>query len=145
MIREITIEMLEDLTNLFIESFNAPPWNDEWTVETAGKRIQDFINTPGFYGIAQYENEKLLGMIFGRSEQYFDGVSFQILEFCIDRERQREGIGKGLLNEMIIRLKEQDIKNVFLLTLRGEATEGFYEKNGFIDEKNMLMMSRILR
>lgn len=133
--------MLHDLSLLFIKAFNAPPWNDQWTIETASKRLLDFINTPGFYGLAEYEGDTVVGMILGRSEQYYNGVSFQILEFCVDSSRQGQGIGKGLLHAMIAKLKEKDITNVFLLTLRGESTEGFYARNGFQIDESMLRMN----
>ena len=31
MMKRITPEMLEGLTELFVDTFNAPPWNDLWT------------------------------------------------------------------------------------------------------------------
>lgn len=144
MTKEITKEMLQELSMLFIKAFNAPPWNDQWTVETASKRLLDFINTPGFYGLAEYEDKTLVGMILGRSEQYYNGVSFQILEFCVDNTKQGRGIGKNLLNTMLNKLKEQDVQTVFLLTLRGQSTEGFYEKNGFKTDEAMIMMTKQL-
>lgn len=144
MTKEISKEMIQDLSLLFIKAFNAPPWNDQWTVETASKRLLDFINTPGFYGLAEYEGESLIAMILGRSEQYFDGVSFQILEFCVDNTKRGKGLGKNLLNKMLINLDKQGIKNVFLLTLHGPSTEGFYERNGFKVDEAMIMMNKSL-
>lgn len=142
MIKEITKEMLQELSQLFINAFNAEPWNDQWTEETVNKRLLDFINTPGFYGLAKYEDGQAVAMILGRSEQYYDGEIFQILEFCVDREKQGQGIGKQLLNEMLTKLGEMEVKDVFLLTLHGELTEGFYAHNGFELEEPMIMMKK---
>ena len=35
MMKRITPEMLEGLTDLFVDTFNAPPWNDLWSREPA--------------------------------------------------------------------------------------------------------------
>lgn len=37
--REIHIEDIKELVEIYIEAFNAPPWNDKWTIETASKRL----------------------------------------------------------------------------------------------------------
>nr|WP_302600239.1 GNAT family N-acetyltransferase [uncultured Cellulosilyticum sp.] len=144
MTKEISQEMLKDLSELFIEAFNAPPWKDKWRMETASKRLLDFINTPGFYGLAKYEDEKVVGMILGRKEQYYDGIYFQILEFCVDSTRQGQGLGKELLSRMLAKLKEQHVKKVFLLTLHDESTKGFYEKCGFKLDEMTIMMNKSL-
>lgn len=34
---EITLEYLDELAELYVETFNSEPWNDEWTVDTAKK------------------------------------------------------------------------------------------------------------
>lgn len=144
MIKEIKLEDVKEITELFIDSFNNPPWNDEWTYNTASKRLIDIINTPGYYGMAYYEDNVLLGMIMGRAEQYFNGESFQILEFCIRRNMQRQGLGRKLLTEFKNKLKEKNIVSVFLITLHGHSTEGFYKNNGFKCDDNMLIMSTSL-
>lgn len=42
---EITIDHLDKLAELYVETFNSEPWNDEWTVCTAKKRLHQMINT----------------------------------------------------------------------------------------------------
>lgn len=34
---EITLDHLDELASLYVETFNSKPWNDEWTVCTAKK------------------------------------------------------------------------------------------------------------
>jgi len=58
-------------------------------------------------------------------------MHFQIQEFCIITNRQGQGIGTMLLNELTNSLKEENVTNVFLLTSRGLRTEGFYKNKGF--------------
>ena len=68
---------------MYVETFNAPPWNDAWTEETAGKRLGQMAAAETFYGICAFEEEVLCGMVLGFSEQFYDGVLFEIKEFCV--------------------------------------------------------------
>ncbi len=133
-----------DLSNLLAESFantfNAEPWNDSWTHQQALERIENLMDTPRFDGAALIRDGKVIAAILGRGEQYFDGEVFQIIEFWVAKEYQRQGIGKKLLADFMAHLKEQGICRVFLLTMRGEATEGFYRKRGFVTQEEMCCM-----
>ena len=40
---EMKESMVLELANMFMNAFNAPPWNDKWTEETAGRRIRQMI------------------------------------------------------------------------------------------------------
>ena len=94
--------------------------------------------------MSYYQEEKLVGIIMGRSEQYYDGEHFQILEFCISTDVQGKGYGRKLLNEFINELRNRNITNIYLLTLHGKSTEGFYRRNGFISSEDMVLMSKEL-
>ena len=72
MIKSINLNNIKEVTELFIECFNNPPWNDKWDYLTASRRLTDIANTPGYFGMSYYQEEKLVGIIMGRSEQYYD-------------------------------------------------------------------------
>lgn len=145
MIKEISLNDIKEITELFIDSFNNPPWNDKWTYDTASRRLIDIINTPGYFGMSYYHNDILSGIIMGRAEQYYDGRYFQILEFCVRKDMQGKGLGRKLLTEFTDELKCRNVVNVFLMTLHGDSTEGFYKNNGFISDEDMVVMSKKLK
>lgn len=49
----------------------------------AEKRLSQMINVEDFYGISAYKQGELCGMILGSKEQFYDGVMFNIKEFCV--------------------------------------------------------------
>ena len=59
---EITLDHLEGLASLYVETFNSEPWNDKRTVSTAKKRLQQMINTEHFYHKQNMKTNR--GMIF---------------------------------------------------------------------------------
>ena len=80
--RELNETHLKDMATLFVKAFNTYPWNEEWTEEIAYKRLAQMINCDGFYGMVAIKDSQIVGMIFGRQEQYYNGVIFEIKEFC---------------------------------------------------------------
>ena len=140
--KDMSKDNIRELSQLYVKSFNAPPWNDKWSEEDAAIRLSQMIDKIGFYGITYYENDKLIGMILGHSEHYYDGTYFEIKEFCVDSNRSGKGIGSLILNTFLENLKIMGIRKVFLLTCRTLKTEGFYKKNGFKSVEEMVMMNK---
>ena len=44
-------ERIADYAELYMSVFNAPPWNDSWSSETAHRRVSEMISTDTFIGI----------------------------------------------------------------------------------------------
>lgn len=138
--RKITIEDLTELAKIYAETFNSDPWYDKWTQKTAEKRLSQMINNGGFYGIVSFDEEGITGMILGESEQYFDGVVFNIKEFCVRNDLRGKGIGTELLAEFERRLKGMGIREAVLMTALED--EEFYKKRGFCRSRGIIYMGK---
>lgn len=133
---------LNEYAALYTKVFNGEPWKDSWTVETASMRLAEMMAMPRFIGMESRKDHQLAGIILGHGEPYFDGIHAQILEFCVDGTMQGNGIGTELLEHFCAELQRQGVTGVFLLTSRGERTQGFYANRGFATAENMVLMSR---
>lgn len=131
-----------EIANIYMKAFNAPPWNDKWTVETASKRLLQMLSHEASYGLVAYEEDNLVGMILGYEEQYYDGIKFEIKEFCTDPTLSGGGRGTKLLNEFERHLYEKGINDIILLTCRAEATQGYYQRRGYKDYEDMVLMGK---
>ncbi|MFF5996061.1 GNAT family N-acetyltransferase [Lysinibacillus sp. KU-BSD001] len=138
----INISDVNELAKLYVETFNAPPWNDEWSMDTASKRLSQMINGQEFYGLKAYEEETLCGMIMGNEEQYYNGKLFHIIEFCVKNDLQHKGLGTKILHEFESRLIRRGIREIILFTSREDRTEGYYHKRGFQSYNSMVMMGK---
>ena len=125
---------------LFVAIFNDEPWNDNWQVKTAEKRLTDFLNTPKFLGVCCYEGEELLGFALGNREQWFEGEVFHLKEMGVKREKQGEGLGTSLLEKLRKQLIGTGAKGIYLVTARGTRAEKFYQKNGFKSNEELVVM-----
>lgn len=142
--REITYQDLSEMTELYIASFNAAPWHDHWTAETAGKRLRQMMQRASSYGLLAYDELGLCGLVLGDEEQFYDGTQFQIREFCINNMRRGQGLGSTLYRELERRLLEQGVLEIVLYTLHHPATEGFYQHMGFATSADIVFMSKKL-
>ena len=138
--RKITIEDLSELAKIYAETFNSDPWYDKWTQKTAEKRLSQMINNGGFFGMVSYNEEGIIGMILGEEEQYFDGVIFNIKEFCVKNELRGKGIGTELLAEFERNLKGMGIRETVLMT--NLEDEEFYKKRGFHRSRGVIYMGK---
>ena len=131
---------LSRLSESYMRTFNGAPWWDRWDKETAVRRLQDIYRTPGFAGYAVWKDGLPLGAVLGRSERYYDGDCFQIIELWVEPRVQREGWGGKLLDALKEELRARGTKQLFLITMPGDATEGFYRKHGFVTQQGLCVM-----
>ena len=139
-ITDMRLDRLPEYAALYVSVFNSEPWNDSWTDETAAERIEYMMKTGTFIGKALYRENDLKGFIFGQKERSYDGMHFQIVEFCVRTAEQKKGYGKALLKALEAALTEAGIVNIYLLTSKGERTEGYYRHNGFFTAEGMILM-----
>jgi len=139
---ELTENHLNELAQLYVETFNASPWNDEWTFETARKRLHMMVHTEVSFGLCAYRECQICGAVLGAMEQFYDGLMFEVKEYWVKNEMRGQGIGSKLFVEMERRLRERGVKNIVLITAKGDATEHFYHKQGMGTDPDMVFMTK---
>jgi aminoglycoside 6'-N-acetyltransferase I len=127
-IRPLQSADLPQVTILYCAVFNAPPWHDGWTGDTAGKRLADTLATPRSLGLLAWHRGRLAGALLGYREQWHDGGHFYIKELFVDPVVQRRGVGTRLLAHLTHLLTDQGVSRIYLLTEREGAAVAFYER-----------------
>lgn len=131
------------LAKHYVETYNAPPWNDQWTEALAFEKLSELMDCRGAFGLVCYDdNNDFAGAILGNPEIYFDCKQFFIKDFFVSLTLQGKGIGSLLMSEFEKRLANMGIDKVYLFTSRGERTEGFYQKRGFTTWNDMVLMGK---
>lgn len=137
-------DYLTECAQLYTRVFNDQPWNDHWDFDSAYERLKDILHTPNFHGLICLEEGKVAGCILGNREKFYDGIHFCLKEMFVANHLQGRGIGRRMLDHFFPVLRENGVTFVYLFTLRGGSTCRFYENNGFVEIKDMMMMSRSL-
>lgn len=138
-IRDISEVELEGVAAAFVEIFNQPPWNDEWTDTTAQQRLREIRDAPGGLGFVAIAEGSVCGFVLGRLEQWDSGKLYYLQEMGITPAQQRHGIGTELLDSLTNELQTRDVERMYLLTMEESPAAAFYDSNGFdIDESTQL-------
>ena len=124
---------LEELAKLMVDVYNAPPWNDKWTVETALESLNDISEFPKFFGNVIVDGNKIIGGIIGHIRRYSIESTFYIDEFFISEEYRGTGLAKELYQTSIKQLKQKGISGAFFTTLKNSRAYYFYVKQGAWD------------
>lgn len=135
---------LPECAALFVEVFNAPPWNESWNVEAVARRFNDIWQTPGFFGLLARNEEQIVGFALGCVEQWDTRRHFHLREMCVAPELQRQGVGTQLMRALEDHLHEADVERIFLHTAREGDAQAFYDRCGFGTSARMVMMSKWL-
>ena len=141
---EITIDHLDELVSLYVETFNSEPWNDKWTTSTATKRLHQMVNTEDSYGLCVYQDGVLCGAILGCMEQFYNGIMFNVKEFWVKNGMRGRGIGTQIFSEFEKTLKERQVGAIILFTSKGDFTEHFYHKQNMKSNPQMVFMEKKL-
>ncbi|MBN1583521.1 MAG: GNAT family N-acetyltransferase [Anaerolineae bacterium] len=125
---------------LFIQVFCLPPWNDQWSLESAGDYLDDIVDTPGFFGVVGYNDGKLMGVCLGHRKRWWQGDEYHIEELFVAPRVQRRGIGRQIVEYARQELHAAGIGRVTLLTARGTPADRFYNKLGFTRSERLVFM-----
>jgi GNAT superfamily N-acetyltransferase len=103
--------------------FETTGWNSEYCL-TKDELSLSVSNS--YYTVSAYEESKLVG--FGRIVS--DGVIHaMIYEMIVDPDYQREGIGSNILNRLVDKCLQNNIRDIQLFCANGK--KAFYERHGF--------------
>jgi GNAT superfamily N-acetyltransferase len=141
--RNITETDLPQLATLFARAFNAPPWNEHWTADTAEHRLSDIFHTPRFRGIVGFAGENIRAFAAGHIECVENGQEFLLQEMYVDPEQQRTGLGGKILSMLVQDLRSEGVRNLYLLTDADGPAEAFYRKHGLARSRRVIVMGTI--
>lgn len=133
---EIELDMMEELSQLYIKAFHDASWDPD----LAKTRIKEFVQHPQFWGCVLKENDRIISVAWGTFQQYYDGVRFFLTDLFTSTEHQNRGYGTQLLSYMKTVLKERGIKKIMLISADDALHNYFYdEKNGFFTRKEICL------
>jgi len=130
-IRKLLSSDLDACVELLIATYNPPPWNNRWTVESGGKYLSEFISNQNFMGYVGVESDEIIGAMFAHRKAWWTNDEIFIDELFVKPDRQRQGYGKRLMDQAEELSKELGLGGVTLLTNRYLPAKSFYEKNGY--------------
>jgi aminoglycoside 6'-N-acetyltransferase I len=127
----IAVESMQKYVPLYVSVFNAPPWNDGWSEQSALERLSSFAAIPKFRGLALIEERIPVGLVLGWGERWANGWVFHVKEMCISESRQRKGLGTVLMKGFEDLLLTEGFTGIYLQTGRSAPAKDFYQDLGY--------------
>jgi len=132
----------EEILKLYVKSFRMEPWNEEWTLDMAYMRINDYLQNPMAIGYEAHQDGTIVGFLMGYMTSYLGVKEFHIQDFVISVDFSRMGLGSKMLSLVQQDVERRGVEAINLLTLRDPRTEGFYNKNGYEINSNLVFMNK---
>lgn len=144
-IRSVVPDDLDGITTVFVECFNAPPWNDGWSFAAARERIASILEARHFRGAVALSDGSMVGLLLGQKERWVDAFHFNLQEMCVLPSRQRNGIGDALLREVTKRLRAEGTEKIYLITGPESGAAAFYSAHGYYLSRGRIVMASSLK
>ena len=132
------------LASLYVAVFSSPPWSEHWKQSWARDRIESIIQSSKFFGLKAEKDGAVIAACLGGLIPFKGRSEYQLVEFFVDENHQRSGIGSHLLHALEEQLVHLDCRLCTLLTSRTMPAHAFYATRGYASSENMVFMSKKL-
>ncbi|MCL2049778.1 MAG: GNAT family N-acetyltransferase [Defluviitaleaceae bacterium] len=132
---ELTMYREADLpacAEIYVQAFNAPPLSYDFiTIAKAERYLRAITLTPAFLGYTYWLNGEMAAFCFGKLDNYFECVMFEVEELAVVPQLHRSGIGSAVMELMETKLAGYGVSAINLNTSKNLPAYGFYLKNGY--------------
>lgn len=133
---------LPAVADAFVATFNAEPWNEAWTAETALACLRDLLALPRASHLAAWDGALCLGGVLGHDGVKDHGLTHEVREMFVRPEAQGRGVGRALLTRHLAGAEARGVRSVSLLTARDSVGEAFYTRLGFRCARRQIVLVR---
>ena len=123
-----------------MQSFNSPPWNEEWSKERAYEYISDVFNTPRFIGFILADGDENIAYALCHKRYWWskdDLYKINMELFFTKPAYQQKGYGAVLLAHLEKYAQDNELGSIMLYTKKDKPSYQFYNKNGFVVIDNL--------
>lgn len=143
-IRPLIKTDIDKCAQLFIESYNRPPWNYNFTFDKAVTYLNEYAERGRFVGFVLCEGDDIAGAMLGHSKTWWTNDLLFIDEFFISPDRQRMGYGKLLLDHSEKYAREQGYEVVTLMTSKHMPAMKFYKGVNYLQAEHFVFLFKPL-
>lgn len=123
-ITNMSEEHLEECTDLLIDVFTNPPWNDTYSSrQQVMEFLRNHMNNNYFAGYVLKEKNHVIAMSVGMKKPWLNGMEYYIDQFCVKPDLQGKGIGSYFLKRIEEDIKKKNMNAIILNTIIHDITD----------------------
>ncbi|MDR0999229.1 MAG: GNAT family N-acetyltransferase [Clostridiales bacterium] len=143
---EYSPDYREDTKKLFYNVYKNAPFNYEWLgMEQVDEYFKDMEDTPHSLNYILMQEDKIVGVCMGQTEEHFMTPGYKINELFITGDHQSQGLGSYFMSEIENMLLKRGIKAIYLFTNRNMKAYEFYLRNNFIAHNDTVYMAKLIK
>lgn len=131
---------IEGLAKAMSMAYSEEPWNENWNMERAIRRVTGILGNYQSIGLVAIEAGVIVGGLLGFVDPFADEDFFYVSELFVAPEHKRCGVGRNLLKELETVLQEKGISVIQLMSI--EPNEAFYGKCGLSKDDVSVLFKR---
>ena len=144
-IKEVGVNEIEEIQELFYGVFTIEPWYDDWSNEKQLRLyLMDLIGQKNSLTYGLYDGNRLIGISMGHIKHWYSGVEYHIDEFLIRTDFQGNGFGTHFLSLIEDSIRKKGITRVTLQTDSELPAYEFYRKNDYYEIKEYVSFEKEL-
>lgn len=139
-IEAFEVDHLDECAELLVATFNAEPWSETWTLETAKRLLSWTHRVPGFMGLVSFD-DGVVAFATGYREPSDGGDVYYLRTLCVRPDAQRTGVGSRLMERLEREVGRMGMNLIYLITDKATPAEAFYGKNEYRTSSKHIVMN----
>ena len=141
-IRKATKKDLKEIAELMKKELSKSPFNERDSIKNILKSLDFYYKNAEIYLI---EEKRIVGVLVFQIELWWEGSVIIIQDLTVNKEFQKKGIGKLLMNFVERYACNNNVKRIYFGTNRKSPSIKFYKKLGYETNKDRISMSKKIK
>ena len=141
-IRKATKKDLKEIAELMKKELSKSPFNERDSIKNILKSLDFYYKNAEIYLI---EEKRIVGVLVFQIELWWEGSVIIIQDLTVNKEFQKKGIGKLLMNFVERYACNNNVKRIYFGTNRKSPSIKFYKKLGYKTNKDRISMSKKIK
>jgi aminoglycoside 6'-N-acetyltransferase I len=143
-IRPFTKSDIDQCAALYLQAYNRPPWNYNFTSEKAVKYLTEYTERGRFVGFVLTEGENIVGAMLGHSKTWWTNDLLYVDELFVAPESRGKGYGKQLLDHAEEYARNEGYEVITLMTNKHMPAFQFYNHIDYIQAEHFVFLFKPL-
>jgi len=133
-------EELKEITKIFISAYNIKPYNEKWTFKRALSKLKQYFKEGKI--LIAIEDKLITGALIYNKIIWDKGDNYQIEEFFVLPNKQKQGIGSKLFDYFETLAKKNKIRAISFMANEKSKAYKFYIKKKY--KKEMIYLQKLI-